>query len=252
MAIGNTNIPNHVLITGAAGSLGRQLAIGLSEKGCKLSLCDCNEQALNNLVSETKITDAIIFYDTIDVTNKEAISNFIALADHKLAIDWLVTAAGISEPLFTSNFEQAKNVFETNYLGTVQSIFPAVQQMKKRQKGRIILISSMSSLFGFPRVPQYAASKAAVRVLGQSLRYWLRCENIHITIVCPGFFDSGMSHRQNLRPNVMTAEYVSNRIISGAMNNKTVLTFPKILEIKLRIVALLPYRIQDIIFEKYI
>lgn len=96
-----------------------------------------------------------------------------------------------------------------------------------------------------------ATFKAAVRVLGYSLRYWLRREGVTLTIACPGFFESGMSHQGHNRPNAMSAGDVADKIITAALKRREEIIIPKTLGWTVRLISLLPYRFQDRIFAKF-
>jgi short-subunit dehydrogenase len=243
--------PRHVLITGAAGKLGKALIKQLVDQGCRLSLCDVNEAGLTALMASPGVQDALVRAAVVDVADSTAMKTFVKGADDCLPIDWVIAAAGITEPPFGPDFAQNNKVFEVNYLGVLQTILPAAARMADRGQGHIVLVSSLSSFLGFPRVPQYAASKAAVRVLGYSLRYWLRREGVTLTIACPGFFESGMSHQGHNRPNAMSAGDVADKIITAALKRREEIIMPRTLGWTLKLMSLLPYRWQDRIFAKY-
>jgi len=244
-------MPRHVLITGAAGTLGGELVKRLIDLGCRLSLCDVNEAGLAAMLASPGIQKSIVSAGVVDVTDRTAMRKFIEEADDCMTVDCVIAAAGITETPFDRDFAQNDKVFETNYLGVLHTVLPALARMVNRGQGHIVLVSSLSSFLGFPRVPQYAASKAAVRVLGYSLRHWLRREGATLTIACPGFFESGMSHQGHKRPHAMEAGEVADKIIAATLKRKEEIIIPRTLGWALKPMSLLPYRLQDKIFDKF-
>ncbi|MCG8564800.1 MAG: SDR family NAD(P)-dependent oxidoreductase [Desulfobacterales bacterium] len=242
--------PDHVLITGAGGSLGRELSLELAAMGSHLSLCDINGEQLEEVLGMARISDFLVASARVDTADSDAMEAFITQADASRPIDWVIAGAGITEPRPMDPFTLSTGVMEVNFTGVLNTVFPAIRAMVKRGRGHVVLISSMASFLGFPRVPQYAASKAAVRVFGRSLRYWLRREGIGLTIACPGFFPSGMSHNDQPRPGGLDAMTAAHKIILGVLKHKNQLVFPRSQGLILKLLSILPVSLQDRFFER--
>ena len=65
--------------------------------------------------------------------------------------------------------------------------------MIARKRGQIAVVASLASFIGLPYSASYNASKAAVRVWGESIRYVLKKNGIGVSVICPGFVVSRMT-----------------------------------------------------------
>jgi len=82
---------------------------------------------------------------------------------------------------------------QTNLLGAANATYCAAQHMMGHGGGRIINISSRGAFRGEPDAPAYAASKAGLNAMGQSLAKALGAHKIYITTVAPGWVETDMA-----------------------------------------------------------
>lgn len=246
----------HALVTGAAGSLGTELAGLLCEAGFQLSLCDSRQAALESLRSRPRIRECLLASESFDVSCPQGFDAFFARAEALAPVDYLFTVAGVTERAPDASQRQHPcdwpfdtEVWSSNYLGTLVPVLAAARAMGARRRGHLVLVSSMASFFGFPRVPQYAASKAAVRILGESLRPRLAEANIDLSIVCPGFFDSGMSHDKPA-PMSISAREAAERTLRGVLRRQSLIVFPRRVYWMSALLAALPGRWQRGVYRR--
>jgi short-subunit dehydrogenase len=123
-------------------------------------------------------------------------------------------------------------------LATVEALLPG---MRRRRRGQIALISSLSAYFGLPLTPSYCASKAALKAYGEALRGWLAAEGIAVNVVLPGFVETAMSQRfPGPKSFIVTPERAAQIIKRGLAHNQARISFPFPLNLGLWCLAVLP------------
>jgi NAD(P)-dependent dehydrogenase (short-subunit alcohol dehydrogenase family) len=112
-------------------------------------------------------------------------------------IDVLVNNAGVEavgsveeEPL--SRF---RAVMETNYFGVIRCVQALVAQMRKRQSGCIINVSSIAGRLSVPPFASYCGSKWALEGFTESLACEMKTFNVRVALVEPGIIDTAMAQR---------------------------------------------------------
>ncbi|MEP6772717.1 MAG: SDR family oxidoreductase [Polaromonas sp.] len=121
----------------------------------------------------------------LDVANPESIRQAVDAAG---PIDVLVNNAGIGllGVFEGSSTELAREVFETNTLGTLMMTQAVLTQFRQRRSGVIVNVSSSTTLKPLPLLSVYTASKAAVNAFTESLALELQPFNIRVNLVLPG------------------------------------------------------------------
>ncbi len=121
----------------------------------------------------------------LDVTNPESIRRAVDAAG---PIDVLVNNAGIGvlNALEGVSMEMAREVFETNTLGTMAMTQAVLPQFRNRKAGVIVNVTSGVTLKPLPLLSVYTASKAAVNAFTESLALELQQFNVRVRLVIPG------------------------------------------------------------------
>lgn len=139
----------------------------------------------------------------LDVTDPGSIAHALAQAGK---IDVLVNNAGIGAPVPIELIEPdtARQLFETNTLGTLATIQAILPQFRERRSGTIINVTSSVTLKPLPLVSVYRASKAAVNALTESLAVEMAPFGVRVHIVLPGrspetsFSENAIPHLRGL------------------------------------------------------
>lgn len=175
-----------VLITGAAGGLGRAMADRYREMGANLVLSDLNPDAVPTC-SRTLTT-------LCDVTDANSVRAMVkAGVDRFGPLDVAVNNAGISGPfgkltdLSTSDWNSLLSINLTGLFNCLQAEVPQM-----REAGRILNLSSLAGVAGAPGLAAYAATKHGVLGLTRSLAHELRKQQIRVNALCPSFTDTPM------------------------------------------------------------
>jgi len=121
----------------------------------------------------------------LDVTDPDSIRRAVEAAG---PIDVLVNNAGIGAlgALEGTSMKTARDIFETNTLGTIAMTQAVLPQFRLRQAGVVINVTSSVTLMPFPLLSVYTASKAAVNAFTESLALELQQFNVRVNLVLPG------------------------------------------------------------------
>ncbi len=225
----NPSIKKSILITGASSGIGKALAETYANHNIHLALTGRNIDRLNQVAETCRRLGAQVSPKIVDVTNQEKMAQWLEEIDQKYPLDICIANAGISAGTEESGEDdaQVRRIFNTNLYGVFNTIHPVIERMKKRKKGKIVLISSLAAFRGMPSAPAYCASKAAVKVYGESLRGYLKPYHIDVCVVCPGFVRSHITDQNKFKmPFFMEAERAAKIIIKGIKKNKGRIAFP--------------------------
>jgi len=121
----------------------------------------------------------------LDVTDPESVRRAVEAAG---PIDVLVNNAGIGMlgALEGTSMETAREVFETNTLGTIAMTQAVLPQFRQRKAGVIVNVTSSVTLKPLPLLAVYTASKAAINAFTESLALELEQFNVRVSLVLPG------------------------------------------------------------------
>ena len=175
------------------------MARAFAAKGRDLALCARRTDRLDELKAELEarhpgITVAVA---ALDVNDHEAVPKVFAELSEKLGgIDRVIVNAGVGKGavLGSGKLWANKATIETNLVAALVQIETALEMFHKAGSGHLVLISSVLGNKGVPGVKAaYAASKAGVSSLGQSLRAEYAKGPIAVTVIEPGYIESEMT-----------------------------------------------------------
>lgn len=190
---GNAN-KGTVLVTGASSGIGAALAKVFASNGFALVLTARRENLLQQL-QETLSSETDVSYIVSDIATTEGVNALISeLEARKVSVDVLVNNAGIA---YSDNFdllkdEQIQNLITLNITALSTLTLHFVKKMKSRGAGRILNVASVAAFQPVPSMSIYAASKAFVLSLTESLSEELRDTGVSITALCPGLTNTEM------------------------------------------------------------
>ena len=179
------------------------MARTFAAKGRDLALCARRTDRLDELKAELsqQHPNIRIAVAALDVNDHEAVPEVFAdLADELGGIDRVVVNAGIGKgaTLGSGKLWANKATIETNLVAALVQIETALEMFRKRGSGHLVLISSVLGNKGVPGVKaSYAASKAGLSSLGESLRAEYRHGPIKVTVLEPGYIESEMTAKSN-------------------------------------------------------
>ncbi|WP_297847608.1 SDR family oxidoreductase [Mycobacterium sp.] len=192
-----------ILITGASSGLGAGMARAFAAKDRDLALCARRTDRLDELKAELtqKYPGITIAVAALDVNDHEAVPKvFAELSDELGGIDRIVVNAGIGKgaKLGSGKLWANKATIETNLVAALVQIETALEMFNKNGSGHLVLISSVLGNKGVPGVKAaYAASKAGVSSLGESLRAEYAKGPVKVSVIEPGYIESEMTAKSN-------------------------------------------------------
>lgn len=259
-----------VAIAGATGGIGEALVRGYARRGAHLFIAGRNEEVLRRLSAEAKALGAVCETTAFDVRDHEVLESWALKAAIKGA-DILILCAGVSASVQPSPFrakpgrskheevvyfpETQVDLLRELEVNAVANILAAntfarakleLKEQGETKPSRIVFISSLAALTGLAGSPGYSASKAALRTYGEALRRLLSRQNIGVTVIFPGYVESNMSRRyQGAKPWLMSADKAALKMMAAIEAGKAEYAFPWILAFGIRLLNLIPRRMQN-------
>ena len=178
-----------VVITGAAGGLGKAFALAFAAAGAKVAICDRNIAGAKDTAAE--IADSIAI--EVDVAYESSTVQMVqTIIEHFGRIDILINNAAIyatinRKPFYEVTEKEWNQVIDVNLKGVwlcSKAVFPF---MKNQNGGKIINISSATVMSGSPHWSHYVASKGGVIGLTRSMAKEVGDFNINVNTIAPGF-----------------------------------------------------------------
>lgn len=179
-----------VLITGAAGGLGRGLVDGFAASGWRVI-------AASHRHSDREESDAV-WPVQLDVTDRLQIENVVSRGFARFGrLDALINNAGITDDQLFFQMEDAAwlRVFDVNLKGAFRCSQAVIRLMLKQREGHIINVSSHSARIGHAGQAAYASSKAGLIGLTQSMARESGSRNVRVNAVLPGVLPTAMTAR---------------------------------------------------------
>jgi 3-oxoacyl-[acyl-carrier protein] reductase len=178
--------PRSVLVTGGNRGIGLAIAKAFLANGDKVAV---------TYRTAAELPEGILGVQA-DVTDEASIdAAFKAVEEAHGPVEVLVANAGITKDtlLLRMSEEDFTSVLDTNLTGAFRVVKRASKGMIRLRHGRVILISSVSGLYGAPGQINYSASKAGLVGLARSLTRELGSRGITANVVAPGFIKTDMT-----------------------------------------------------------
>ncbi|HVQ40524.1 MAG TPA: SDR family NAD(P)-dependent oxidoreductase [Pyrinomonadaceae bacterium] len=201
------------VITGAAGGIGRAIAISLARRGCHLALADVDEAGMAGTEELVQASGVRVTRYHLDVGDRAEVVGFPArVAAEHAGVDLLVNNAGVA---VGGTFEQVSEedfewLFEINFWGVVRMTRAFLPALRASGDSRVVNLSSVFGLVAPPEQAPYAASKFAVRGFSESLRHELEGSGVGVTVVHPAGVATSISENARV-PAGVSAEEVEQR-----------------------------------------
>jgi short-subunit dehydrogenase len=219
-----------IVITGASSGIGEALALDYAASGTALALTGRDGARLEAVAAACRAKGATVVAATVDVVDREKLAAWLKAFDEAHPVDLLIANAGISIDKDNSSlddFSRIRQTFDVNVDGVFNTVEPLLPGLMARQRGQIAVVASLASFIGLPYSASYNASKAAVRVWGESIRYVLKKHGIGVSVICPGFVVSRMTANAPFpMPFLMTSARAASIIRRGLERNHARIAFP--------------------------
>jgi len=180
-----------VMITGAAGNLGRAVAAAFTERGARLALLDVTDAALEDAYPGTADGRLKLAVDLMDPGTVEAAVGQVAGklgGPHILCA--LVGGFHMGEPVHETPADKWDLMLDLNTRTLINSVRAVVPRMLSDGGGRIVTVGAGAARQGMAQMGAYCAAKSAVIRLTESMSAELREDNINVNCVLPSIIDT--------------------------------------------------------------
>jgi len=177
-----------VLLTGATGGIGRELALQMAAKGARLALVCFDVERLRHLTDEIAAAGGEAVEIVADFSHAHAVAGVAdAARQHLSGVDILVNNAGILDflPFQNQAPERIAQMMQINVITPMQLTRALLPDLLARNNGQVVNIGSAFGSIGFPHYASYSASKFAMRGFSQALRRELVDSGVVVTYVAP-------------------------------------------------------------------
>lgn len=216
-----------VLITGASGGLGRELANLFAARGHRLVLISRRRESLKEFLSRG---DYVI---EADLTKSGAPAQILVETQKLgLEVDILINNAGVGVygKFIDGDFDKVRAMIDINMTSAMHLVQLFLPGMVARKKGHIVNVASIGAFFPGPLMAVYFATKAGMVSFTKALAFELQNQNIDVSVVCPGPFKSGFQRAafgsdRNLRAeeNLPLSREIAVEVFEGILHRKSMI-----------------------------
>jgi len=182
-----------VAITGGSRGLGLAMARAFLRRGAKVALLARDPEALER-ARQLLAGSGTVFVRPCDVRDEQQVNEAIRDIRQELGeVDVLVNNAGTITvgPMDTMTADEYREALDVFFWGPLHATLAVLPEMRKRQSGRIVNISSIGGKISIPHLLPYSVGKFALAGLSEGLRAELLKDNVYVTTIYPGLMRTG-------------------------------------------------------------
>ena len=176
------------MVTGAGSGIGRELALALARRGCRLALNDRDAARLAETEALLPTDGELVYTQAFDVTEGGRLERFAAEVDQYFgAVDILINNAGVAlgpVAAHETSDEDFRWLMEINLFAVVDGTRAFMPALQRSPRSALVNISSLFGLVGMLGNGAYCASKWAVRGFTETLRIELEETHPHVLVTC--------------------------------------------------------------------
>lgn len=186
------------VITGAGSGMGRYLAVLLAKDGADVSVCDVNEETLNETVEMLRKYNVSVSSHLLDVSDKDAIEALpVKVIEQHGKVDMVFNNAGVTTGTHFKDMDENNWdwVMGINFDGVINSTRAFIPHMVDSPEAAIVNTSSIFGMVAVPGQTVYHATKFAVRGFTESLAMEMKETNPNLQIHCvhPGHIGTNIA-----------------------------------------------------------
>ncbi|MEH7354080.1 SDR family oxidoreductase [Neobacillus drentensis] len=232
-------IAKNIVITGASGGIGAEIAKLCAASGANLILLARSLDKLEQLQSELQQKHKVkVDVFKLDVSNTDQVQAVFRQIFETIGdIDILVNNAGfgVFREAHEASIDEIKGMFEVNVVGLMACTSMVLPKMRARRFGHIINIASQAGKIATPKSSVYSATKHAVLGYTNSLRMELADYNVQVTSVNPGpiatnFFniaDEQGTYVKNVQRFILQPEFVARKVVDSMLTKTREINLPR-------------------------
>jgi short-subunit dehydrogenase len=239
------------LITGASMGIGADIAREFARRGHDLVLVARSEQKLNELAAELKSFGANSTVIAHDLGKPGAAQRlYDAVRAQSVVVESLVNNAGfgLKGRFVKLPMDEQGEIVQLNIVTLTELCWLFGRDMAARGIGRILNVASVAAFQSGPEFSVYAATKAYVLILSESLDAELRSQGVNVTALCPGvvrthFHARAKNDSKLLLATAMGSQPVAAAAVRALMDGKPVVIPGIVNFLAIQIVRVLPRRL---------
>jgi NAD(P)-dependent dehydrogenase (short-subunit alcohol dehydrogenase family) len=182
------------IVTGAGRGIGQAIAIAFAREGARLFLAARTGRELAETAAACHEVGGMAEAVVTDVSERSQVQRLVGTALEKASqVDILVNAAGIYGPIGPTaeiDISAWTQAVEVNLFGPLYLCRALAPHFIQHQQGKIILLGGGGATAPLPNFSSYAASKAAVARLADTLAEELKSFNVQVNVIAPGLVDT--------------------------------------------------------------
>jgi NADP-dependent 3-hydroxy acid dehydrogenase YdfG len=223
-------------LVGASEGLGLALAQALAAEGAKVILSARDPERLAEACGKVPRASAVV----VDVADGLSVKAAVAEVG---AVDGMVFLAGVYWPMTAQTVDavQLEAMCDVNFTGCARVVAAVLPAMVARGAGHLVITGSLSGFRGLPGALGYAASKAGVMVLAESLYADLRGSGVRVQLANPGFIRTRLTAKNDFSmPFLMEPEQAAAEMLALMKSGRFKRSFPRVFSWVFRGSQLLP------------
>ncbi len=240
-----------VWIVGASSGIGRATAAALHAQGAVVVVSARNAKALQAFVDSHPGSHAVV----LDVSHPGAVAATMArVLALNGRLDLLLYCAGHYSAMRAQDFDltDMQRHVDVNYLGALRVLDRALPQFIRQGHGHISLVASVAGWCALPNALAYGPTKAALQHLAQTLYMDLRPDGVAVSVVNPGFVDTGLTAGNEFKmPALISSDDAAAAILKGWARGSYDINFPKRFTWWLKLLRLLPHALYFPIVKRF-
>lgn len=187
-----------IIVTGAAGGIGKEVVRKLSSEGAKITLVDLKLEAVQQVIEEFNLGDQALAIQA-DVSKEMDVKNFVDKTIEKFGrVDGLVNNAGVegpTKPIEEVTEEDYEFVYGINVKGPFFGMKYVLPLMKAQKSGSIVNTASIVGFLGTENMILYSSSKHALMGMNKSAALEGAPYNVRVNTVNPGVANTAFMRR---------------------------------------------------------
>lgn len=186
------------VITGAAGGLGRALALEVGSRRGRVLVADIDEEGAQETVRLIVAAGGEAFATRCDVSRSAEVEALAVEAERVMGgADLIVNNAGVAVGGKVGEVPLAdwEWIMGINLWGVIYGCHTFIPRFKKQGSGHILNVASAAGLIASPLMGPYNVTKSGVVALSETLATELKPDRIGVTVLCPTFFKTRIGER---------------------------------------------------------
>lgn len=241
----------NVWIIGASSGIGEALAHELAGRRANLILSARREEELHKICNDLGPRHSVIAFDASDSRAFDAAAAEVMRRWPKIESVIFLSAAYKPSGVAQITMDDLDRIVDVNLKGAFYCVHAVLPQLRKQKSGQLALCGSVAGYRGLPNAQPYAATKAGVISLAESLKIEEEAHGIDVRVINPGFVKTPMTEKNKFpMPMMITAQEAAVAIADQLSGDAFEVHFPKKFTFLMKILRLLPARLYFMVASK--